>query len=168
MTVSGSDLGVEIRPGTEEDIPLLHSFMRMLAEFEKLEFAATAESLRDALFSEQPAANSLLAFVDGKPAGYATYFFTFASSVGRRGLWLDDVFVHPDFRGRGIGRALMNYVADVAVRHKCVRYEWMVLDWNASAIAFYESLGASILPDWRICRIEYANISSAEESHPEQ
>jgi GNAT superfamily N-acetyltransferase len=79
--------------------------------------------------------------------------------VGRRGLWLDDLFVNPDFRGQGIGEALMAYLADVAVRSRCARFEWMVLDWNASAIAFYRRLGATLLDGWRICRLDGAQLS---------
>lgn len=163
-----ADFDIEFRPGTIDDVPLLLAFMRMMAEFEKLEFTATEQSLRASLFSEQPAATTLIAFVDGKPAGYATYFFSFASSVGRRGLWLDDVFVHPDYRGTGLGKALVKYIAAIAVANDCARFEWMVLGWNDSAVGFYESLGARVLGDWRIYRLDGEELSkTAGHSPPE-
>ncbi len=149
-----NDLEVEVRAGTSTDVPLLLAFIRSMAAVGKLAVSATEESLRAALFGESPAARTLLAFVGGKPIGYATYFFTFATMVGKRGLWLDDLFIDPAFRGRGIGEALMAYLADVALQNQCARFEWMVLDWNRSAIAFYERLGATVLTDWRICRLD--------------
>jgi GNAT superfamily N-acetyltransferase len=154
-----NEIEVELRDGTETDVPLLLSFIRSMAAFEKLTVTATEESLRAALFGEAPAARVLLAFVKGEPIAYATYFFTFATMVGKRGLWLDDLFVIPAFRGKGIGRALMAYIAQIAMRHQCSRLEWMVLDWNETAIGFYKRLGATILPDWRICRLEETQLA---------
>lgn len=153
------DLEVEVRAGTTGDVPRLLAFIRSMAEFEKLTVSATEDSLRAALFGDAPAARTLLAFVAGKPIAYATYYFTFATMVGKRGLWLDDLFIEPAFRGRGIGRALMAHLADVALRNQCGRFEWMVLDWNESAIGFYERLGATLLADWRICRLDEAQLS---------
>jgi GNAT superfamily N-acetyltransferase len=155
-----NNIEVELRDGTITDVPLLLSFIRSMAAFEKLTVTATEESLQAALFGEAPAARVLLAFVHGEPVAYATYFFTFATMVGKRGLWVDDLFVTPAFRGKGIGKAFMAYLADVAIRRQCGRLEWMVLDWNETAIGFYESLGASILPDWRICRLEESQLPS--------
>jgi GNAT superfamily N-acetyltransferase len=158
MILVVNDMKVELRDGTIADVPLLLSFIRSMAAFEKLTVTATEESLRAALFGEAPAARVLLAFVNGEPIAYATYFFTFATMVGKRGLWLDDLFVTPAFRGKGLGRAVMAYLADVAIQHQCGRLEWMVLDWNEMALGFYKRLGASILTDWRICRLEEAQL----------
>jgi GNAT superfamily N-acetyltransferase len=149
---------VEVRPATRADVPLLLTFIRAMGAFEKLTVSATEESLEDALFGETPAARALLAFAGGKPAGYVTYFFSFTSMMGRRALWLDDVFVDPAFRGQGIGKALVTYVAQLAAQNRCARLEWIVLDWNTSAIEFYRSLGAAVLPDWRICRLDEAQL----------
>ena len=158
MILVVNDREVELRHGTINDVPLLLSFIRSMAAFERLTVTATEESLRVALFGEAPAARVLLAFTNGDPIAYATYFFTFATMVGKRGLWLDDLFVTPAFRGKGLGKAVMAYLADVAIRHHCGRLEWMVLDWNEMAIGFYKKLGASVLTDWRICRLEEAQL----------
>jgi GNAT superfamily N-acetyltransferase len=160
MILAVNDIEVELRDGTSADVPVLLSFIRAMAAFEKLPVTATEESLRAALFGAAAAARVLLAFVKGDPIAYATYFFTFASMVGKRGLWLDDLFVDPAFRGKGIGRAFMAYLADIAIQHQCGRFEWMVLDWNESAIDFYKRLGASIHAGWRICRLEEAQLPS--------
>jgi GNAT superfamily N-acetyltransferase len=159
-------LDVAVRAGTMDDVPLLLDFIRSMAAYEKLTVSATEESLRAALFGENPAARTLLAFVGNRPVAYATYFFTFATMVGRRGLWLDDLFVDPEFRGRGVGEALMAYLADVAVRNDCARFEWMVLDWNRSALGFYERLGATLLDDWRICRLDEPALSGLARKLP--
>lgn len=161
-TVNG--IPVEIRDATPADVPLLLAFIRKMAAFEKLTAAATEESLEDAIFGDDPAARALLVFADGKPAGYVTYFFSFTSMMGRRALWLDDLFVDPEFRGKGIGKLLMAYVAGIAVRHQCARFEWIVLDWNTHAIDFYQRLGATLLPDWRTCRLDEAQTRRLAES----
>lgn len=158
MKLIVNNIEVEVRAGTPADVPLLLTFIRAMAEFEKLTASATEESLHNALFGEEPAARALLAFVDGRPIGYATYFFSFTSMMGRRALWLDDLFVDPAFRGKGIGKALMACLAGIAIRNQCVRFEWIVLDWNQSAIEFYQRLGADVLADWRICRMDEAQL----------
>ena len=130
------------------------SFIRSLAEVEKLSVSTTEETLQAALFGDSPAAQTAIALVDGRPIAYVIYYFTFASTVGQRGLWVDDVFVDSAHRGKGIGEALMAYLADLAVQNGCARFEWAVLNWNEPAVRFYEQLGATILEDWRICRLE--------------
>jgi GNAT superfamily N-acetyltransferase len=159
MILVVNNVDVEVRAGTIADVPLLLAFIRSMAAFEKLPVSATEESLRAALFGDAPAARTLLACVDGKPIAYATYFFTFSTMVGKRGLWLDDLFIDPAFRGKGIGRALMACLADIALQNQCGRFEWMVLDWNESAIGFYKRLGATLLTDWRICRLDEAQLA---------
>jgi len=159
MKLAAGKLEIEVRPGTADDVPLLLSFIKSMAEFEKLQVTATEELLRESLFGERPAAEVLLAFAGGRPVAYVTYFFTFASMVGRRGLWLDDLFVSPEFRGKGIGKALMRCLADIAVRSRCGRFEWSVLDWNRSAIAFYRKLGATVVDDWRLCRLSEGKLA---------
>jgi GNAT superfamily N-acetyltransferase len=154
MKLKVNDLKIEVRPGTADDIPLLLSFIRAMAKFEKMEVHTTEETLRDSLFGERPAAFTLLVFVDDKPAAYVVYFFSFATMVGRRNLWLDDLFVSPEFRGKGIAKALMAYLANIAIENECGRFEWIVLDWNESAIDFYRGLGAKTLDDWRIWRLD--------------
>lgn len=159
MKFRASDIEVEVREGTVEDIPLLLSFIRSMAEFEKLEVTATEEILRESLFGNKPAAYTLFAFADGAPVAYAVYFFTFGTMMGKRGLWLDDLYVNPDYRGRGIAKALMAYLAEFAIENKCGRFEWIVLDWNKTAIDFYKRLGAKIHDDWRICRLDEDEIT---------
>jgi GNAT superfamily N-acetyltransferase len=159
MRVIGDGVQADVRAGTADDVPLLLSFFRAMAEFEKLTVTATEDSVRAALFGDAPAARTLLAFVDGRPVAYVIYFFTFSTMVGKRGLWLEDLFIDPAFRGKGLGQALMSHLADIAVQNDCGRFEWTVLDWNQSAIRFYERLGATMLDDWRICRLDEAQIA---------
>jgi len=156
MKLAVNEFEVEVRDAAPGDVPVLLTFIRKMAAFEKLEPTATEASLREALFGEAPAARALLVFTDGQPIGYATWFFSFSSMMGRRALWLDDLFVDPAFRGKGIGKALMAYVAGIAAKHGCARFEWIVLDWNTSAVEFYRRLGAEVLDDWRICRLDEA------------
>lgn len=157
---------VELREGTADDVSLLLSFIRAMAEFEKLTVTATEESLRAELFGDAPAARVLFAFVKGEPVAYATYFFTFSTMVGKRGLWLDDLFVTPAFRGRGVGSAFLAHLASVAIQHGCGRFEWIVLDWNEKAIDLYKRLGASILDEWRLCRLDEAQLPGVAAGLP--
>jgi GNAT superfamily N-acetyltransferase len=154
MKLALADFELDVRPGTVEDVPLLLSFIRSMAEYEKLSVSATEETLRESLFGERAAAHTLLAFVDNEPVAYVVYFFSFATMVGKRGLWLDDLYVTPEYRRKSIAKALMAYLANLAIENECARFEWIVLDWNRSAIDFYGELGANILDDWRICRLD--------------
>jgi GNAT superfamily N-acetyltransferase len=140
------------------DLPDLHALVRGLAEYERLTYlcVSTEEDLGDALFGRNPAAEALIARVDDDSqvcAGFALFFHTYSTFLGRRTLWLEDLFVKPEFRGAGLGNRLLTTLARLAVERRCGRFEWAVLDWNASAIGFYESLGARVLPDWRIARV---------------
>jgi len=158
MFLTVHDMRVEVRAAAPADVPLLLGFIRDMAAYEKLTASVTGEDLHESLFAEPPAAHALLVFADGAPAGYVTYFFSFSSMRGRRALWLEDLFIAPDFRGKGLGQALMAYLARLALQHRCVRFEWIVLDWNTPAIEFYKRLGAQILAEWRICRLDEAQL----------
>ena len=154
-------MNVILAPITPAELPVLLELIRELAKFEKLEheFTATAESLHAAFFGPQPAAGALLARVDGEPAGYAIYFSTFSSFTGRAGLWLDDLYVLPQFRKRGLGRRLIEAVARLAAERGCGRFEWIALDWNEQALEFYRSLGAQTLDDWVLLRVNPVEMS---------
>ena len=151
---------MDIRIATADDTPTLLAFIRAMAEFEKLEVSATEEVLRESLFGDQPAAFPILAFIDGEPAAYAVYFFSFSTMAGKRGLWLDDLFVDPKFRGRGVAKKMMAFLADIALKKDCARFEWMVLDWNQPAIDLYKGLGADFFPEWQICRLDQDNLKN--------
>ncbi|MEX3958105.1 N-acetyltransferase family protein [Trinickia sp. EG282A] len=131
------------------------ALMRELAEFEKLThlFVATEQSLSEALFGGRPAAEALVAELDGRLVGYALFFHNFSTFLSRRGLYLEDLYVQPALRGSGLGTALLRRVAALAVERRCGRFEWSVLDWNQRAIDFYTKMGATVLPDWRIVRV---------------
>jgi GNAT superfamily N-acetyltransferase len=154
MKLAVSNLNVDLRAATIDDVPVLLAFIRKMGAFEKLTVSTTEDDLRTSLFGDDPVTRALLMTVDGEPIGYATYFFTFASMTGRRGLWLDDVFVDEPFRRKGIGKAFMAFMTELAVKNKCARFEWMVADWNEPAITFYKGLGAEIFTNWYICRLE--------------
>lgn len=146
-----------IRPATREDLPTVLACIRALADYEKLahEVVATEEQLARTLFPADgaPVAHCVLAFADGVPAGFAIYFFNYSTFLARPGLYLEDLFVKPEFRARGIGKALLLHLAKIANARGCGRMEWAVLDWNQPAIDFYESLGARRLKEWQICRL---------------
>jgi GNAT superfamily N-acetyltransferase len=144
MILAVNNMEVELREGTIDDVPLLLSFIRAMAAFEKLTVTAPEESLRQLSSWRRRWRACLLpfAFADGAPIAYAPYFSTFATMVGKRGLWLDDLFVTPTFRAQGIGTAFMAYLADAALRHQCGRLRWMVLDWNEIAVGLYNRLPA--------------------------
>jgi GNAT superfamily N-acetyltransferase len=144
-----------IRPARPGDVGAVHAMIRQLADFERLGHLCVASEadLAAALFGPQPAAEVLIAVRDGEPAGFALFFHNFSTFLGRRGLWLEDLFVQPAFRRRGCAQALLRALAGIAVARGCGRFEWSVLDWNAPAIDFYRALGATVLPDWRIVRV---------------
>ena len=151
-----------LRPATPADVPLILDFIRRLADYEKLsaEVTATEEQLRTTLFSTPPVAHCVLAFSpEGTPAGFAIYFFNYSTFLARPGLYLEDLFVKPEFRGRGFGKALLLHLAQLANARGCGRMEWSVLDWNQPAIEFYESLGARRMKEWQICRLTGAALA---------
>ena len=150
-----------IRAATAADLPLILQFIRELAEYERLADEVTADeaALRGTLFGERPAAGCLLAFADDTPAGFAVYFTNYSTFLARPGLYLEDLFVRPAWRGQGMGKALLLHLARLAHANGCGRMEWTVLDWNEPAIAFYESLGAKRLTDWTICRLDRAALA---------
>jgi len=144
-----------IRPAAVHDVGVVLHFIRQLAQYEKLEHlvSATEESLKESLFGERPGAEALLAHVDDMPVGFAVYFHNFSTFLGRRGLWLEDIFVEPAARGNGYGKALLLEVARVAHARGCGRFEWAALDWNTPAWDFYRALGAAPLEDWTMFRV---------------
>ena len=150
-----------IRPATIADVPLVLAFIRDLATYEKLlaDVVATEESLRLTLFGRQPAAHVVIAEVAGQPAGFALYFFNYSTFLARPGLYLEDLFVKPEFRGHGIGKALLLHLARIANERGCGRMEWAVLDWNEPAKGFYRRLGAVQLDDWRVMRLTGAALT---------
>lgn len=144
-----------IRAATPADLTLILGFIHALADYERLthEVEATEERLRTTLFGAKPAAECVLAFVDDQPAGFAVFFHNFSTFLAKPGIYLEDLFVKPEYRGRGIGKALLLHLAKLANERGCGRMEWAVLDWNQPAIDFYESLGARRLKEWNICRL---------------
>ncbi|WP_246797115.1 GNAT family N-acetyltransferase [Burkholderia perseverans] len=145
----------EIRDAAPSDVAALIALTRELAEFESLThlFVATEADLADALFGKNPAAGALVATHDDDVIGYALYFQNYSTFVGKRGLYLEDLYVKPACRGTGLGTRLLRAVAALAVERRCGRFEWTVLDWNRQAIDFYERMGAVVLPDWRVVRV---------------
>ncbi len=149
-----------IRSATAADVPVILDFIRGLADYEKLshEVIATVDTLRATLFPvdsrSRPAAACILAFAEtGVPAGFALYFFNYSTFLAKPGLYLEDLFVSPEFRGQGLGKALLLHLAKLANQLDCGRMEWSVLDWNQPAIDFYEALGAERKTEWTICRL---------------
>jgi GNAT superfamily N-acetyltransferase len=146
---------VRIRAATSSDLPVILAFIRELAAYEQLQHqvVATEALLQQHLFGERPVAEALLAETEGQAQGFALFFPHFSTFLGRPGIYLEDLYVRETARGRGIGKALLSRLARIAVERAWGRVEWAVLDWNAPAIGFYKGLGATILDDWRICRL---------------
>ncbi|MGF6772510.1 GNAT superfamily N-acetyltransferase [Paraburkholderia sp. GAS199] len=145
----------EIREATPADVAAIFALTYELAEFESLThvFVATQDGLHDALFGPRPSIEALVAQDGERIVGYALFFHNYSSFVGKRGLYLEDVYVQPSQRGSGLGTALLAHLASIAVERQCGRFEWTVLDWNKQAIGFYEKLGATVMPDWRVVRL---------------
>ena len=146
---------ISIRPAAPEDAGLVLGFIRELAEYERLldEAQSTEADVRAALFCEQPRVFCDLAEWEGRPVGFALWFYTFSTFKGRHGIYLEDLYVRPEHRGRGLGRALLASLAVRCAREDLARLEWAVLNWNAPSIGFYESLGASPQRDWTVYRL---------------
>jgi GNAT superfamily N-acetyltransferase len=162
----------QIRPAHSEDVPLILQLIRDLATYERApdEVTATEEQLVDVLFGARPAAEVLLAFEGKSPVGFAVYFYNFSTWLGRPGLYLEDLFVKPEKRGKGYGRGLLGELARIARDRGCGRMEWAVLDWNEPAIEFYRSLGAKPMDEWtvfRLTRDEIAKLASGERLEQE-
>ncbi len=159
---------LQIKKATERDIPVIASFIRQLAEYEKLADAAimTHDDLRQSLFSERPAAEVLLGYYEDRPVGFAVFFHNFSTFLGRAGLYLEDLFVIPEMRGKGFGRALLAHLAKIARDRKCGRFEWAVLDWNEPAINFYKKLGAIPMTEWTTFRVTGDALANLAESGP--
>jgi GNAT superfamily N-acetyltransferase len=144
-----------LRPAEPRDCGDLNRLILALAEYEKLTHMAegTPEGLHAALFGDRPACEALMAERHGRAVGFALYFTTFSTFLCKPGLYLEDVFVEPEHRGAGIGKAILKRLAALALERDCGRFEWRVLDWNAPSIRFYESLGGKVLPEWQLVRM---------------
>jgi GNAT superfamily N-acetyltransferase len=151
-----------IRGATRGDVPEVHAMITALARFEKLSHLCVASEadLAEALFGPRPVAEALIARSGAEAAGFALFFHTYSTFLGRPSLWLEDLFVQPTHRRKGCAQSLLRALAGLAVERNCGRFEWAVLDWNAQAIAFYQKLGATVLPDWRIVRVVGPTLSA--------
>lgn len=161
---------VTIRSAKPDDSALVFSLIRELAVYEKLlhEVDATEAMIADALFGPNPRAFCDIAEHEGKAAGFALWFYNFSTFRGRHGIWLEDLFVRPEMRGKGLGKALLSHLAKRCVAENLARFEWSVLDWNEPSIAFYKSKGAVLMDDWSICRVTGQALwrLADEEAHP--
>lgn len=146
---------LHIRPTTADDTALILQLIRDLAVYEKLadDVIADEKSLRESLFGESPAAECVIAEYENSPVGFALFFHNYSTFVGKKGLYLEDLFVKPEYRGKGFGKALLAHLAKIALERNCGRFEWAVLDWNEPAIGFYKKLGAVAMDDWTVFRM---------------
>lgn len=162
MNPPGEEQSVCIQKATKDDIPLILEFIKAIASFAELSDQVTAskETLSESLFGNQPAAEVIIAYLGKQPVGYAVFFHNFSTFEGKRGLYLEDLFIKPDFRGQGIGKLMLKYLGQLALDRQCSRFEWVVLDWNKTAIEFYQSIGAQVLKEWCICRMERQTIKN--------
>ncbi|HSH39808.1 MAG TPA: GNAT family N-acetyltransferase [Chthoniobacterales bacterium] len=153
-----------IEPATAADVPVILQLIRELAEYERApnDVLATEEQLHTVLFGDSPAAHVLIGRENGEPVAFAAYFFNFSTWLGRAGLYLEDLFVRPELRGRGYGRALLVRLAQIARERGCGRMEWAVLDWNDPAIQFYKKLGARPMDEWTVYRLTGEGIAALE------
>jgi GNAT superfamily N-acetyltransferase len=155
-------VSLAIRPATPADLPLIAELIRALAEYEKLghEVRFDEATLGQNLFGPRPYAEVLIGEVDGKALGLALFFHNFSTFEGRPGIYLEDLFVRPEARGKGLGKALLAELARLAVERGCARLEWWVLDWNAPSIGFYQSLGARPMDEWTVMRVDGAALAA--------
>lgn len=158
--------GLEIIPATVNDVQLVFEFIKALADYERLphEVVATEDLLKQTLFGERKVAEVVIGYADGIPVGFALYFHNFSTFLGRPGIYLEDLFVKPEFRGKGFGKALLVYLAKITKERNCGRLEWSVLDWNEPSIKFYKSLGAKQMDDWTMYRVTGKALDQLAES----
>jgi GNAT superfamily N-acetyltransferase len=161
-------MSLSIRRARPDQSGLIFSLLRELAEYEKLshEVEATEADIAQALFGNNPILFCEIAEWDGEPAGFALWFFNFPSFAGRRGIYLEDLFVRSAFRGKGIGKALLAYLATLCVENGWSRLQWTVLDWNTPSINFYKSLGAEMMEEWKLCKVTGAALSELAKAKP--
>ena len=155
MTFDTKIQGFLIRKAEKEDVPVILEFIRKLAEYEKLshEVIATEQNLGKYLFGEEKVAEVVIGYYEGVPVGFALYFFNFSTFLAKPGIYLEDLFVLEEYRGKGFGKVLLAFLAKMAIEKDCGRLEWAVLDWNESSIDFYKSLGAKMMNEWIVNRI---------------
>jgi GNAT superfamily N-acetyltransferase len=159
-----------IRDAVEADVPLIVRLIKGLAEYEQLqdEAVATEDAIRDGLFGARRFAEVVIAEDERTPVGFALFFHNYSTFLGKPGLYLEDLFVVPDARGKGVGKALLLHLRELAIARGCGRMEWSVLDWNAPAIGFYKKIGATVMDDWRICRLTLPRPTSTRTSTQER
>lgn len=152
---------VSIRNANEKDTPLILNFIKQLSVYEKLpnEVSATVDILEKSIFIEK-SAKVIFILEEDKEVGFALYFYNFSTFTGKKGLYLEDLFVLEDYRGKGYGKKLLAYLADIAVKEDCSRFEWIVLDWNTPSINFYKSFGAMPLNDWTVFRLQKDDLNN--------
>jgi len=165
-----TEFQIDIQPATLADVPLILSFIKALAEYERLSdhVMATETTVRETLFGSRPGAEAVIARVDETPVGFAVWFHNYSTFLSRRGLYLEDLFVLPEWRGRGVGGALLKHLAHIAVSRDCGRMEWAVLDWNETAIRFYRGLGAETMSDWTVFRLTGDALTQLGASPPDR
>jgi len=154
-------IGFTLRFVTIDDVPVILEFIKELAEYEKLshEVIATEENLRKSLFGEQPAAEVIIADYLTKPVGYCLFFRNFSTFLGKPGIYIEDIYIKPEHRGRDFGKSILTYIANMAIERDCGRLEWSVLDWNINALNFYNDLGARAMDGWTVLRIDGDKLS---------
>ena len=162
MKITTSLSGFCIRSGRIEDCDIILGFIKELAEYEKLshEVMATVDILQESLFGPTRHAETLIGEFEGSPVAYALFFHNFSTFTGRPGIYLEDIYVQPDFRGKGMGKLILSYIAKLAIERQCTRVEWSVLDWNEPSIQFYRSIGAEPLDEWTVQRLDGSALSN--------
>ncbi|MCH8290920.1 GNAT family N-acetyltransferase [Candidatus Poribacteria bacterium] len=161
MKISTEIPDFEIRPASEDDVPIILSFIKELAEYERLshEVIATEDTLRECLFGERRFAEVVIGYYGNEPVGFALFFYNFSTFLSKPGIYLEDLYVKPEFRRRGYGRVLLLYLARLAKERGCGRFEWSALDWNEPAINFYKNLGAVPMDEWTVYRVTGETLS---------
>ncbi len=166
MSDSSSNSSLHIRAANTQDVPTIFKLIQDLAAFEKLSHEVTGNEmlLQEHLFGSRPLIEVILAEIDHQVVGFALFFYNYSTFLTKPGMYLEDLFVTAEYRGQGVGKALISHLAKLAVEKDCGRLEWSVLEWNVNAIAFYEKIGATVLPDWRTCRVMGTSLQKLAES----